>query len=232
MGCEMGKTKVTMNKPVYLGQAILDLSKIAVYEFHYDYMLPKYAEGASTAYDENLKLCCLDTDSLVYHIKTEDFYADISNNVELRFDTSGYDKADDRSLSIGVNTKVIGLMKDEVGGKIMTEIFGLRPKSYAHRKFDSKEDKKCKGIKKCIVKETLDFDDYKNCLLDVKSKSIYKSQLMFRNNKHEIHTVEVNKVALNRDDDKQIVKKDRISTLARGHNSLCWNSLLEVILLE
>ena len=66
-----------------------------------------------------------------------------------------------------------------------------------------------------------DFDDYKNCLLDSKSKSIYRSQLMFRNNKREIQTVEVNKVALNRDDDKRIVKKDGISTLASGHNSLC-----------
>ena len=77
-----------------------------------------------------------------------------------------------------------------------------------------------------------EFRCYKNCLLDVKSKSIYKSQLMFRNNKHEIHTVEVNKVALNRDDDKRIVKKDGISTLARGHCSLAWNSLLGFISLS
>ena len=76
-------------------------------------------------------------------------------------------------------------------------------------------------------KKMLDFDDYKKCLFSPgKSKSIYRSQLMFRNRKHEVHTVEVNNVALNRDDDKQIAKKDRISTLGRGHNSLCWNSLL------
>ena len=81
------------------------------------------------------------------------------------------------------------------------------------------------------MKKTISFDDYKNCLLDVKSKSIYRSQLMFRNNKHETHTVEVNKVALNRDD-KQIVKKDGISTLALGHNSLGWNSLLGFISLS
>ena len=111
----------------------------------------------------------------------------------------------------------------------MTEFVALRPKLYAYRKLDNKEDKRCKGIKKCIVKNSLDFDDYKNCLLDVKSKSIYRSQLMFRNKKHEIHTVKVNKVALNRDDDKRIVKKDGISTLARGHYSLCWNSLLAFI---
>ena len=81
------------------------------------------------------------------------------------------------------------------------------------------------------MKKKLDFDDYKKCLLDSvdgmgKSKSIYRSQLMFRSRKHEVHTVEVSEVALNRDYDKRIAKKDRISTLAGGHNSLCWNSLL------
>ena len=82
MGCEMGKVKVIMNKPVYLGQAILDLSKLIMYEFHYDYMLPKYGK--------NIKQCYMDTDSFVYDIKTEDFYKDIAEDVEIRFDTSGY----------------------------------------------------------------------------------------------------------------------------------------------
>ena len=106
MGCEMGKIKVVMNKPVYLGQAILDLSKIVMHEFHYDYMVPKYDL-------EKLKLCYMDTDSLVYNIKTEDFYEDIANDVAARFDKSGYSKADFRPLPIGLNKKVIGLMKDE-----------------------------------------------------------------------------------------------------------------------
>ena len=183
MGCEMGKIKVVMNKPVYLGQAILDLSKIVMYEFHYDYMKPKYGE--------NLKLCYMDTDSLVYHIKTEDFYEDIAKDVETRFDTSGYSKEDARPLPIGLNKKVIGLMKDELGGKIMTKFVALRPKLYAYRKLDGKEDKRRKGIKKCVVKKTLGFDDYKKCLFDSVGKSIYRSQLMFRNRKHEVHTVEV-----------------------------------------
>ena len=100
MGCEMGKIKVVMNKPVYLGQAILDLSKIIMYEFHYDYMKPKYGE--------NLKLCYMDTDSLVYHIKTEDFYEDITRDVKERFDTNGYSKEDARPLPIGLNKKSLG----------------------------------------------------------------------------------------------------------------------------
>ena len=211
MGCEMGKIKVVMNKPVYLGQAILDLSKIVMYEFHYDYMVPKYGL-------EKLKLCYMDTDSLVYDIKTEDFYEDIANDVEARFDTSGYSKTNFRPLPIGLNKKVIGLMKVELGGKIMTEFVALRPKLYSYKKLDGSEDKKCKGIKKCIVKKTLTFEDYKACLFNDSTE--YRSQLMLRSAKHEVHTIEVNKVTLNRDDDKQISRKDGISTFARGHKDL------------
>ena len=131
MGCEMGKIKVVMSKPVYLGQATLDLSKIVMHEFHYDYMKPKYGE--------NLKLTYMDTDSLVYHIKTKDFYKDIAKDVKARFDTSGYDKEDARPLPIGLNKKIVGLMKDEMGAKIMTEFVALRPKLYAYRKLDKKK---------------------------------------------------------------------------------------------
>ena len=184
-----------------------------MYEFHYDYMKPKYGE--------NLKLCYMHTDSLVYHIKTKDFYEEIANDVNARFDTSGYSKKDARPLPIGLNKKAIGLMKDDLGGKIMTQFVALGPKLYAYRKLNGKEDKRCKGIKKCVVKKKIDFDDYKKCLFDpVHGKSIYRRQLMFRNRKHEVHTVEVNKVALNRDDDKRVVQKDGVSTLARGHCSL------------
>ena len=107
----------------------------------------------------------------------------------------------------------------------MTEFVALRPKLCAYRKLDGKEHKKCKEIKKCVVKKKLDFDDYKKCLFDSKSKSIYRSQLMLRNRKHEVHTVEVNKVSINRDD-KRIAKKDGITTLVYGHKSLCWSLLL------
>ena len=101
IGCEMGKVKVAMNKPVYLGQAILDLSRIIMYEFHYDYMVPKYGE--------KLNLCYMDTGSLIYNIEREDFYKDIANDVLARCDTSGY--LSNRPLPIGLNKKVIGLMK-------------------------------------------------------------------------------------------------------------------------
>ena len=110
ISCEMGKTKIKMNKPVYLGQAILDLSKLVMYEFHYGYRKRKYNE-------DKLKLLYMDTDSLVYSIRTENFYVDIAADVEERFDTNGY--ISDRPLPVAKNKKVIGLMKDELGGKIM-----------------------------------------------------------------------------------------------------------------
>ena len=183
-------------------------------------MVPKYGL-------EKLKLCYMDTDCPVYDIKTEDFYEDIANDVEARFNTSGYSKTDFRPLPIGLNKKVIGLMKDELGGKIMTEFAALRPKLYSYKKLDGLEDKTCKGIKKCIVKKTLTFEDYKACLFDDSTE--YRSQVMFRLAKHEVHTTEVNKVALSRDDDKRISRKDGISTFARGHKDLSWSPLLSVL---
>ena len=205
MGCEMGKIKVVMNKPVYLGKAILDLSKIVMYEFHYDYMKRKYN-------NDKLTLCYMDTDSLIYGIETDDFYKDIAEDIKDRFDTSGYNP--DRPLPVGLNKKVIGLMKDELGGEIMTEFVTLRPKMYACKTGNS-ESKKCKGIKKCIVKKTISFEDYKACLFS--GETSYRSQLMFRSSKHEVRTLEVNTLVLSRDDDKHITVNG-ISSLARGHH--------------
>ena len=124
----MGRTKVLSEKPVYLGQTILDLSKIVMYEFHYDYMKLKFEgpQGLGRKRPKDLQLCYMDTDSLIYHIKTEDFYADIANDVEERFDTSSYVPdgyyvprtvaRSHRPLPIEKNKKVIRLMKDELGG--------------------------------------------------------------------------------------------------------------------
>ena len=205
IGVEMVKTEITMNKPMYLGQAVLDLSKMVMYEFYYDYMKPKYGS--------KVRLCYMDTDSFVYEIETENLYRDIAGDVEMRFDTSGYSKEDNRPLPIGLNKKVIGLMKDELGGKIMTEFVALRAKMYAYRTLDE-EGKRCKGTKKCAVAETLTFEDYKKCLFD--GRTVYREQMLFEHKKHDIFTVNKCKIALNRDDDKRIIQEDGITTLARG----------------
>ena len=103
LAIEMKKTKVKMIKPVYLGQAILDISKTLMYEFWYNYIKRKYGDNA--------RLCYVDTDSFIIHIETEDFYKDISNDVERWFDTSSYDKNDKRPLPIGINKKVTGILR-------------------------------------------------------------------------------------------------------------------------
>ena len=202
----ISKVRVVMNKPVYLGQAILDLSKTIMYEFHYDYMIPKYGD--------RLKLCYMDTDSLIYSIGTEDFYSVISPDGESRFNTSGYPNDGSRPLPIGKNKKVIGLMKDELGGEIMKEFVSLRPKIYSYRVGNS-EPKKCKGIKKCVVKRMISFNDYKRCLFS--GESSHRSQLLFRSRKHEVRMLEVNKLALSREDDKRI-SIDGVASCAIGHH--------------
>ena len=202
---EMNKTKVKMNKPIYLGLSILEINKILMYEFWYDYMKPKYGD--------NVKLCYMDTDSFVMNIKTEDFYKDISNDVEKMFDTSNYEV--NRPLPTGKNKKVIGLMKDELRGKIITEFITLRPKTYSYLTDGCKKDKKAKGTKKCVIKRMIKFDDYKSCLL--KDEVILKSQQRFISKKYDVYTENINKIALSNNDDKRIVSSDKITSYPYGY---------------
>ena len=202
---EMNRTGVKMNKPIYLGLSILDVSKILMYELWYDYMKPKYGN--------DVKLCYMDTDSFIMNIKTEDFYKDIANDVEKRFDTSNYEV----NRPTGKNKKVIGLMKDELGGKIITEFVTLRPKTYSYLTDDGKEDKKAKGTKKCVITRMIKFNDYKNCLL--KDEVILKSQKRFISKKHDVYTVNINKIALSNNDDKRIVSSNKITSYPYGYKS-------------
>ena len=151
MALEMKKRNVKLIKPLYLGMSILNISK-TYYEFWYDYIKPKYRDRA--------KLCYTDTGSFVIHIKTEDLFEDISNDVKRWFDTSNYDEKNKRALPIGKNKKVLGLFKDELGGKIITEVVTLRAKTYAYLidgydgddddKKNKKINKKPKGTKKYV----------------------------------------------------------------------------------
>ena len=109
MAIQIKKTRVKMTKPLYLDMSILDISKILMYEFWYDYITPKYGDKE--------KLCYTDTDSFVIYIKTEDCFEDISNGVEKWFDTSNHDKNDKRLLPLGKNKKVPILFKDKLGEK-------------------------------------------------------------------------------------------------------------------
>ena len=155
MAIEMKKTRVKMTKPLYLGMSILDTSTILMYELWYNYIRPTYGTKA--------KLCYTDNDSFIIYLKTEDFFEDISNDVEKWFDTSGYNKKDKIPLPIDKNKKVPGLFKDELGGKIMTEFVALRPKTYAYLDDDGNKHKKSKGTKRCVIKQKLMLQNFKDC---------------------------------------------------------------------
>ena len=203
----MKKTSLTMNKPVYLGMCILDLSKTIMYDFHYNYIKPKYGDKA--------KLLFTDTDSLMYEIETEDFYKDISEDIKDRFDTSDYPENHPSGIPTGINKKMLGMFKDEAAGKIIKEFVGLRAKLYSYKMDEGGESKKCKGIKKQVVTTSIKHEDYKTCLRTGKEQ--LRKQNILRSYEHEVYTEEVNKVALSALDDKRYILDDGVHTLAWGH---------------
>ena len=200
----MKNTEVYFGKPVYVGQAILDLSKTLMFDFHYNYIKEKYGNKA--------ELLFTDTDSLMFQIYTDDFYKDITPDILTKFDTSDYPPNHPSGIPTGLNKKVIGMFKDEVAGKQITHFVGLRPKLYSYKVEDEAELKKCKGIKKNVVKKKIDFDDYVKCLFSGE-KEMRKMKII-RSEKHDIYSKEVNKIALSNEDDKRQVLKDCVYTLA------------------
>ena len=203
----MKKTSLIFNEPVYLGMCILDLSKTIMYDFHYNYIKEKYGNKA--------KLLFTDTDSLMYEIETGDFYKDICEDVKDRFDTSDYPPNHPSGIPTGCNKKVLGMFKDETAGKIIEEFVGLRAKLYSYKMFEGEESKKCKGIKKSVVKKSITRKDYKNCLFTGKQK--YQRMNVMRSYDHDVYTEEVNKIALCPDDDKRHIIERQTDTLALGH---------------
>ena len=213
----MKKTEVYFNKPIYVGQAILDLSKTLMFGFHYNYIRKKYNNKA--------ELLFTDTDSLMYLIQTEDFYLDINKDVKKKFDTSNYPENHPSGIKTGVNKKVIGKFKDEAGGLQITHFIGLRSKLYAFKvkqneealknvdknflPFKGKEgERKAKGVKKNVIKK----EDYKKCLFT--EDELMKEMNIIRAQNHEIFSVTVNKVALSANDDKRLICENKINTLA------------------
>ena len=200
----MQKTEIYFDKPVYVGQAILDLSKTLMFDFHYNYIKPKYGKKA--------ELLFTDTDSLMYHIQTDDFYKDISADIETKFDTSDYPEDHLSGIPTGKNKKVIGMFKDEAAGNQITHFVGLRQKLYDYKTEEGKEVTKCKGIKKSVVKNTLKFDNYLQCLFTGEKEM--RTMRIFQSENHVIYSKEVNKIALSCGDNKRIVLEDKIHTLA------------------
>ena len=206
---ERVKAVVTLNKPIYTGFCILDLSKILMYDFHYNVIVKRYGDDA--------RLLFTDTDSLCYHISTPDFYGDMGS-MSNYFDTSDYPK--NNMLYSRKNAKVLGKMKDECAGKPAIEFVGLRSKMYSLLVDRSKPAKMTtKGVKRRYVEKHVRHEMYLHTL---KSRICTHAQfLQFRTSHHRIETVNFNKKCLSAYDDKRHVLGDGESTLAYGHYKLC-----------
>ena len=203
VGVHLLKKEVVLNKPIYIGQCILDDSKFLMYDFHYNFMMKQFDR-------KDIDLLFTDTDSLCYHIKNKDPYEVIKNNKHL-FDLSD-DKGD---MFDPTNKKVIGKFKNESPVKQITEFVGLRSKVYAYKTDDVKEHKKCKGVKKSVCKKELTVEMYKDTLFNRLSKEI--KQNTFRSHKHVLYTEEITKIALSSFDDKCYVKNNNIDTYTFNH---------------
>jgi hypothetical protein len=205
--CTFNKEQVELNKPIFMGAAILDFSKMLMFRFHYDVVKSKYGDKA--------KLLFTDTDSLCYSIECEDVYKDLQGDLGKHFDFSAYPK--DHPLYNTDNKKVPGYFKDEaVDGKFQTisEFCGLRSKMYAYS-LGGKDKFTAKGIKKCVAKKELNLELYKEVL---RGKSDHRiTQMGIRSTHHSIYTQQVNKKGLSAYDDKRWICEDGISTYAHGH---------------
>ena len=197
------QTKLVLNKPSYVGMSILELSKTLMYDFHYNYIKKKYPEA---------QLLFTDTDSLCYHIKTEDIYSDFFADREL-FDNSDYPS--DSKFYFSENKKVIGKFKDETAGVPIREFIGLKSKMYSISLDNEKFSKKAKGVKKNVIRKGISHGDYIDVLSE--SKVMHHKMKTIRSDCHQISSYEINKISLSPFDDKRYILSDGISSYAYGH---------------
>ena len=206
----MKKNFLLLDKPSYVGMCILDLSKVLMYDFHYNFIKKKYGDRA--------KLLFTDTDSLCYHILTDDVYDDLYNHKDM-FDNSDYSKSSE--FYFDENKKVIGKMKDEAAGNPITSFVGLKSKMYSYLvelpDGEIKNNKAAKGISKNVTKRDLEHEDYLSCLLN---STIEKHKIKtFRSDHHAVSSYEINKISLSCFDDKRYILDDGITSYAYGHYS-------------
>ena len=196
------KEKLLLDKPSYVGMCILDLSKIHMYDFHYNYIRKKYPDS---------QLLFTDTDSLFYHIKTDkDIYEQFWEDKDL-FDNSDYPNSS--KYFFGYNKKVIGKFKDEAAGKVIQEFVGLKSKMYSYL-IREEEHKKAKGVKTNVVKNEIRHNDYKDVLFN--KKIMHHQMNTIRSELHQINSYHLNKISLSPFDDKRYLLDDGKTSYAYG----------------
>lgn len=209
-GVELSKEILHLNKPIYIGFTVLELSKYHMYDFHYNVIKNFYD-------NDSINLLYIDTDAFFYEVFTEDLYDDFNNpKVSMYFDMSDY-PVEHKCYSIQ-NKKVLGAFKDECRGELISKFIGLRPKLYAYKINNQDCKKKAKGVSGAVLRKHITFDDYETCLFQ--KLKIRKEMKSFRSKKHCVQTVSVNKLALNGNDDKRVILEDNINTLPYGHKIL------------
>ena len=205
---ELTKNIVKLDKPIYAGFTILDLSKLHMYDFHYKFMKPKYGK--------NVRLLMTDTDSFVYHIKTEDFYQDMKDNKNY-FDMSAYDKSS--KFYNNEYEKVLGKFKDEKPKSTITNFVGVRSKCYSILTDDNEVSKRLKGITKCVVKNKIQHQDYQQCVLESKEMRVDVNSIRCKNLTN--YSLTQNKLALDNTDDKRHWREDEpTKSYAYGHKRI------------
>ena len=203
----MAKPRIELNKPLYVGFSVLELSKYFMYKFHYGKIKKWYKKDKAT-------LLATDTDSLIYAIYTDDVYKDMLTH-QNEFDTSDYDKR--HPLYSRVNCKKIGCMKDENNGNLAKHFVGISPKMYCIVGPDV-DKKAAKGVKKYIIKSKLRYQTYNNVLKN-QTKLSFKMNCI-RSKRHKLYNVRVTKAAMHAFDTKRFIAKNGIETYAFNHYRL------------
>ena len=212
VGIELKQLEVKVTKQMSIALAILDISKVQLYKFLYEFLYKKYRY-------QDCKLLYCDTDSLILSLYNQNPYEMMKKNIS-EFDTSNYTIDNLHNMPIA-NKQVLGLMKDELAGESITDVICLRAKTYSYRvlKDGKKCDKKvCKGVKREIMRKTVTFNDFDYCLNNL--VSISRNQNLIRSKRHKIFTIRERKIALNANDDKRFICEDGLSTIPWGHYSI------------
>jgi ubiquitin len=200
---ELQRVKVNLNKPMYVGMCILDLSKHLMYDFYHNHL--------KSMYGEKLQLQMTDTDSFLFYCETENIFDDMKAHSHL-YDTSDFPK--NHPLQSDINKKVLGKMKSETNEKCISEFVGLRSKMYAYS-CDNRDEKRAKGISKVTVNKDLRLDSYKHVLFE--ESQLHSKMTLIRSHNHEIYCEDIVKTGLSCFDDKRYLQEDGISSLAYGH---------------